>query len=75
MSSLKSTALMFLALLASYIFEFAVILLLPRSPNTTNFLLLMPVILAQSSSLNCATFSVITAVSSCIANSLSRSGS
>jgi membrane-associated protease RseP (regulator of RpoE activity) len=29
MSSLKSTALMFLALLASYAFEFAVILLLP----------------------------------------------
>jgi hypothetical protein len=32
-SSLKSTALMFLALLASYAFEFAVILLLPRSPT------------------------------------------
>jgi hypothetical protein len=31
MSSLKSTSLMFLALLASYAFEFAVILLLPRS--------------------------------------------
>jgi len=39
MSSLKSTALMFLALLASYFFEFAVILLLPRSSTS---LLLLP---------------------------------
>jgi hypothetical protein len=34
MSSLKSTALMFLALLASYFCEFAIILLLPRSPTS-----------------------------------------
>lgn len=40
MSSLKSTALMFLALLASYIFEFAVILLLPRSPTSLRLLVL-----------------------------------
>ena len=38
MSSLKSTALMFLALLASYAFEFAVILLLPRSPTSLHLL-------------------------------------
>src|SRR5215470_8309644 len=38
MSSLKSTALMFLALLASYFFEFAVILLLPRSPTSLRLL-------------------------------------
>jgi len=38
MSSLKSTALMFLALLASYFFEFAVILLLPRSPISLRLL-------------------------------------
>jgi len=38
MSSLKSTALMFLALLASYAFEFAVILLLPRSPTSLRLL-------------------------------------
>ena len=38
MSSLKSTALMFLALLASYAFEFAVILLLPRSPISLRLL-------------------------------------
>jgi hypothetical protein len=37
-SSLKSTALMFLALLASYAFEFAVILLLPRSPTSLRLL-------------------------------------
>ena len=37
-SSLKSTALMFLALLASYTFEFAVILLLPRSPTALRLL-------------------------------------
>jgi hypothetical protein len=40
MSSLKSTALMFLALLASYFFEFAVILLLPRSPTSLRLLVL-----------------------------------
>ena len=40
MSSLKSTALMFLALLASYAFEFAVILLLPRSPTSLRLLVL-----------------------------------
>lgn len=40
MSSLKSTALMFLALLASYAFEFAVILLLPRSPTSLRMLVL-----------------------------------
>jgi len=48
-SSLKSTALMFLALLASYAFEFAVILLLPRSPNALRLLPLAayaPVLLA-----------------------------
>jgi len=38
MSILKSTALMFLALLASYFFEFAVILLLPRSPTSLRLL-------------------------------------
>ena len=38
MSSLKSTALMFLALLASYVFEFSVILLLPRSPISLRLL-------------------------------------
>ncbi len=38
MSSLKSTALMFLALLASYTFEFAVILLLPRSSTSLRLL-------------------------------------
>jgi len=41
MSSLKSTALMFLALLASYAFEFAVILLLPRSPTSLRLLVLV----------------------------------
>jgi len=40
MSSLKSTALMFLALLASYTFEFAVILLLHRSPTSLRLLVL-----------------------------------
>ena len=40
MSSLKSTALMFLALLTSYAFEFAVILLLPRSPTSLRLLVL-----------------------------------
>jgi hypothetical protein len=40
LSSLKSTALMFLALLASYAFEFAVILLLPRSPTSLRLLVL-----------------------------------
>jgi len=48
-SSLKSTALMFLALLASYVFEFAVILLLPRSPTSLRLLPLAayaPVLLA-----------------------------
>jgi hypothetical protein len=38
MSSLRSTALMFVALLASYAFEFAVILLLPRSPTSLRLL-------------------------------------
>lgn len=38
MSSLKSTALMFLALFASYGCEFAVILLLPRSPISLRLL-------------------------------------
>ena len=38
MSSLKSTALMFVALLASYFFEFAVLLLLPRSPTSLRLL-------------------------------------
>jgi hypothetical protein len=38
MSSLKSTALMFLALLASYFFEFAFVLLLPRSPTSLRLL-------------------------------------
>jgi hypothetical protein len=37
-SSLKSTALMFLALLASYAFEFSVIVLLPRSPTALRLL-------------------------------------
>jgi hypothetical protein len=48
-SSLKSTALMFLALIASYAFEFAVILLLPRSPTALRLLPLAayaPVLLA-----------------------------
>jgi len=48
-SSLKSTALMFLALLASYAFEFAVVLLLPRSPTALRLLPLAayaPVVLA-----------------------------
>ena len=40
MSSLKSTALMFLALLASYAFEFAVILLLTRTPTSLRLLVL-----------------------------------
>jgi hypothetical protein len=39
-SSLKSTALMFLALFASYAFEFAVILLLPQSPTSLRLLVL-----------------------------------
>ena len=39
-SSLKSTALMFLALLASYAFEFAVVLLLPRSSTALRLLVL-----------------------------------
>jgi hypothetical protein len=38
MSSLKSTALMFVALLASYAFEFAVIFLLPRSLTSLRLL-------------------------------------
>jgi hypothetical protein len=38
MSSLKSTALMFLALFASYAFELAVILLLPRSATSLRLL-------------------------------------
>jgi hypothetical protein len=38
MSSVKSTALMFLALFASYACEFAVILLLPRSPTSLRLL-------------------------------------
>ena len=38
MSSIKSTALMFAALFASYGFEFAVILLLPRSPMSLRLL-------------------------------------
>jgi len=38
MSNLKSTALMFVALLTSYSFEFAVILLLPRSPTALRLL-------------------------------------
>jgi hypothetical protein len=38
MSSIKSTALMFVALLASYAFEFAVILLLPRSSTSLRLL-------------------------------------
>ena len=38
MSSLKSTALMFLALFASYACEFAVIILLPRSPTSLRLL-------------------------------------
>ena len=37
-SCLKSTALMFVALLASYACEFAVILLLPRSPTSLRLL-------------------------------------
>ena len=48
-SSLKSTAVMFLALFASYAFEFAVILLLPRSPTALRLLPLAayaPVLLA-----------------------------
>ncbi len=48
-SSLKSTALMFLALLASYAFEFAVIFLLPRSTTSLRLLPLAayaPVLLA-----------------------------
>ena len=39
-SCLKSTAVMFLALFASYACEFAVILLLPRSPNSLRLLVL-----------------------------------
>jgi hypothetical protein len=39
-SCLKSTAVMFLALFASYAFEFAVILLLPRSPTSLRLLVL-----------------------------------
>ena len=39
-SSLRTTGLMFLALLASYAFEFAVILLLPRSPTSLRLLVL-----------------------------------
>lgn len=38
MSSVKSTALMFLSLFASYFFEFAVILLLPRSLTSVRLL-------------------------------------
>ena len=38
MSSVKSTALMFFALFASYACEFAVILLLPRSPTSLRLL-------------------------------------
>ena len=40
MSSLKSTALMLLALLASYALEFAVVLTLPRSPASLRLLVL-----------------------------------
>lgn len=40
MSGLKSTALMFLALLASYAFEFAVVLFLPPSPTALRLLVL-----------------------------------
>jgi hypothetical protein len=40
MSSLKSTVLMFAVLFASYAFEFAVILLLPRSPASLRLLVL-----------------------------------
>ncbi len=40
LSSLKSTALMFLALFASYAFEFVVIRLLPRSPTSLRLLVL-----------------------------------
>jgi hypothetical protein len=39
-SSLRTTGLMLLALLASYAFEFAVILLLPRSPTSLRLLVL-----------------------------------
>lgn len=39
-SCLKSTAIMFLALFASYAFEFAVILLLPRSQTSLRLLVL-----------------------------------
>ncbi len=38
MSSINSTALMFVALFASYVFEFAVILLLPRSSTSLRLL-------------------------------------
>jgi hypothetical protein len=51
-SSLKSTAVMFLALFASYAFEFAVILLLPRSATSLRLLPLAayaPVLLALGS--------------------------
>jgi hypothetical protein len=60
MSSLKSTALMFLALLASYFFEFAVILLLPRSPTSLRLLPLAayaPVGIAALWSVSCGTWS------------------
>lgn len=40
MSGLKSTALMFLALLVSYAFEFAVVLFLPPSPTSLRLLVL-----------------------------------
>jgi hypothetical protein len=39
-SSLRTTGLMFLALLASYACEFAVVLLLPRSPTSLRLLVL-----------------------------------
>ena len=39
-SSLKTTGLMFLALLVSYALEFAVVLLLPRSPTSLRLLVL-----------------------------------
>ena len=60
MSSLKSTALMFIALLASYFFEFAVILLLPRSPTSLRLLPLAayaPAGIAAVWSVSCGTWS------------------
>jgi hypothetical protein len=60
MSGLKSTALMFVALLASYAFEFAVILLLPRSPTSLHLLVLAayaPVVIAVLWSVSGGTWS------------------